>query len=176
MSKYIIGIDPGLTGAIATSTGEVWDIPVVAKGKGTSAVKNHVDPVGVAHILGEFMHGCSMVPDYEVVVYLEQQYYRKKVNPKTKQEIPQGGSSIFSLGDTYGVLRTIPALYRFRLVTVMPSVWKTKLKLTHDKEVCRARALELFPAASITRKKDHNRAEALLLAYYGELCETGRIK
>ncbi len=34
-----------------------------------------------------------------------------------------------------------------------------------DKEAARLKAQRLFPWASLKRKKDHNRAEALLIAY-----------
>jgi len=47
-----------------------------------------------------------------------------------------------------------------------PSSWKKKMELTSDKEACRALAVNLFPTAELSYKKDHNRAEALLLAYY----------
>lgn len=168
----IIGIDPGLTGAVATNTGIVHDIPIMAKGQGqAAAIKNHIDPVGLYTILWELS---SAAPDTsQVVVYLERQYYRKRINPKTKQEIPQGGSGIFSLGDTYGLCRAYPPIMGIRVVTVMPAAWKKKLGLSADKEVCRAAAIEAFPNSydSLKRKMDHNRAEALLIAKYGELIE-----
>lgn len=173
MSKLIIGIDPGLTGAIATNTGLVWDLPVLAKGTGKqAAITKHLDPKGLYNL---FYHIIKQAEDLnqEIVVYLERQYYRKKVNPKTKQEIPQGGSSIFSLGDTYGVCRSMAPIFGIKMETIMPSVWKPKMGITYDKEVCRARAIELYPASYdyLKRKKDHNRAEALLIAKYGEQCE-----
>jgi hypothetical protein len=55
---------------------------------------------------------------------------------------------------------------------VPPSVWKPAMKiqvtLQNPKEPARLRALELWPehADLFTRKKDHNRAESLLLAQY----------
>ena len=44
-----------------------------------------------------------------------------------------------------------------------------------DKEQAQLRAMELFPAADLRQKKDHDRAEALLLAYYHRQmqCATG---
>lgn len=174
----IIGIDPGLTGSIATNTGLVYDIPVVVKGQGTGAVKNHVDPRGVYNILYEVIqNAASEDVNTEITVYLEKQIYRPKVNPKTKQPIPQGGSSIFSLGDTYGVLRAACAIAGLRVETPMPAAWKKKMKLTYDKEVCRSKAIDMFPQSYdyLKRKKDHNRAEALLLAKYGELIEAGTL-
>ena len=47
------------------------------------------------------------------------------------------------------------------------AVWKRRLGLTSDKEQARLRAMQLFPGADLRRKRDHGRAEALLLAWYG---------
>jgi hypothetical protein len=50
---------------------------------------------------------------------------------------------------------------------IRPSVWKRHLGLTSDKEQARLRAMQLFPGADLRHKRDHGRAEALLLAWYG---------
>jgi hypothetical protein len=42
-----------------------------------------------------------------------------------------------------------------------------------DKERAQLRAMELFPAADLRQKKDHGRAEALLLAYYHRQMNAG---
>ena len=52
---------------------------------------------------------------------------------------------------------------------VAPSKWKRDLKLSSDKELSRALAMKLWPnrVDKLKYKKDHNRAEAALLGYYG---------
>jgi hypothetical protein len=52
--------------------------------------------------------------------------------------------------------------------TVRPSVWKPKVGVTSDKQTSLALARALFPMAAdqLKRQKDHNRAEALLIAEY----------
>lgn len=53
---------------------------------------------------------------------------------------------------------------------VLPQTWKRHYGLHGpDKELSRLRCLKLMPEAAkfLTRKKDHNRAEAILLARYG---------
>jgi len=45
-------------------------------------------------------------------------------------------------------------------------VWKKTFGLGKDKEQARLRAQQLFPAADLRRKRDHGRAEALLLAHW----------
>ena len=58
----------------------------------------------------------------------------------------------------------------FRVDLVQPQKWKRHFRLHgDDKEDSRLKCLNLLPnaAGSLMRKKDHNRAEALLLARYG---------
>ncbi len=52
---------------------------------------------------------------------------------------------------------------------VTPSIWKKHYGLDADKEKSRLKALQLFPksAAFFAKKKDHNKAEASLLASFG---------
>jgi crossover junction endodeoxyribonuclease RuvC len=62
-----------------------------------------------------------------------------------------------------GLLAALQIAY----TTVRPAIWKRALGLGKDKEAARLRAMQLFPAADLRRKKDHGRAEALLLAWWG---------
>jgi crossover junction endodeoxyribonuclease RuvC len=58
---------------------------------------------------------------------------------------------------------------------VVPQTWKAHYSLRgSDKELSRLRCLKLWPdtARHLTRKKDHNRAEAILLARYGQHLRT----
>jgi crossover junction endodeoxyribonuclease RuvC len=59
-----------------------------------------------------------------------------------------------------------PAASPLHLVT--PAKWKRYFGLDADKEKSRALALRLWPSRSdlFTRKRDHGRAEAALLARY----------
>lgn len=146
-----IGIDPGLTGAIAIlNCGKyvnVFDMPIIAKGSGV--VKNEVDPAGLIRLLRE-----NVLPEEDVSVALE------RVNAMPGQ----GSSSIFSLGDSFGCARSSVAACRFEMVYMTPTVWKKHFKLTSDKELCRAFAIKMFPDAPLNLKKYTDRAEALLMA------------
>ena len=146
-----IGIDPGLSGAIGVLKDGAYvgvvDMPIVAKGSG--AVKNEVDPAGLATILRE--HAPA---DEAVAVVLE------RVNAMPGQ----GSSSIFSLGDSFGCARAAVAACRFELTYVTPVQWKKHFKLTSDKELGRALAVRMFPDAPLNLKKHVDRAEALLMA------------
>jgi crossover junction endodeoxyribonuclease RuvC len=79
----------------------------------------------------------------------------------------QGTRSMFTTGYGMGIWVGILATLEFPYTTVRPQVWKRALRLSKDKEASRLRAIQLFPGADLRRKKDHGRAEALLLAYYG---------
>ena len=150
----MIGIDPGLTGAIAfiNSNGcSVEDLPVMANGKGSSKVKNCINPVALADLI-------KLNSDVGETVYLE----RISSMPN------QGVASMFSMGDTFGAIRAVCAVIHRPLEIITPQIWKKYYGLGKDKEVARAKAIQLFPKAPLSRKKDHNRAEALLIANYGD--------
>jgi len=66
-----------------------------------------------------------------------------------------------------GIWLGVMAALRMPYTPVRPVVWKKAFSLGKDKEASRLRAQQLFPAADLRRKKDHGRAEALLLAWYG---------
>lgn len=61
----MIGIDPGLSGALALIDNgvlrEVADMPIMAKGKGTSLVKNEINPAALAVLLRRWVEGASAV-------------------------------------------------------------------------------------------------------------------
>lgn len=156
--KYYLGIDPGLGGALALldcdgKFCELVDIPIMMKNKGTGTVKNCINSKGLQNILSYF------VAEYgECTAYLE------NVNAMPGQ----GVSSVFSLGDTFGAIRTALICQNLELNLIPPQTWKKYMKLTSDKEMTRAMAIRLFPKAAeyLARKKDHDRAEALLIAKY----------
>jgi hypothetical protein len=82
----------------------------------------------------------------------------------------QGASSGFKYGRSVGAIEAAIALCEIPLEIVEPAVWKRAFRLPgKDKEAARQRALDLFPAAHalLARKRDHGRAESLLLAHYG---------
>ena len=53
------------------------------------------------------------------------------------------------------------------LELVTPQAWKKRFGLNSDKEQARSKAIELYPNASLDRKKDHGRTEAILIARFG---------
>jgi hypothetical protein len=80
----------------------------------------------------------------------------------------QGVSSTFKFGTAFGIIQGVIAALEIPVHFVTPSKWKKYFGLSADKEQSRARALQFWPNRSdlFSRKKDHGRAEAALLARY----------
>jgi crossover junction endodeoxyribonuclease RuvC len=149
LSAYI-GVDPGLSGAIAIITGdwyEVHDIPTMAKGSGV--VKSEINAKGMADILRTRISGPPLAA-------------LERVNAMPGQ----GVASVFSLGDSFGACRAVLACNSIPTLYVTPTEWKKYYKITSDKEEARALAIKKFPNAELHLKKHIDRAEALLIANY----------
>jgi crossover junction endodeoxyribonuclease RuvC len=148
----VLGVDPGLTGAFAVIETSldlllVWDMPVALSGTGS---RKEVIPVFVADIVRD------TAPD---VCFIE----RVGAMPK------QGVSSVFSFGRSYGVVLGVLGALRVPVHLIAPAQWKRTMKLGQDKAAARAMAVRLFPDAGhyFTRVRDHDRAEAALIAACG---------
>lgn len=142
----IMGIDPGVSGALAylstaTRQGFAQDLPVIG---------------------GDLSAGQL----FEIV---------RKVNPdvcvvERVNAFPgQGVSSVWRFGRAYGAILAVLACSSIRTELVTPTVWKKAMGLPgKDKEQARELALRLFPdlGQTLARKKDHGRAEALLIAEF----------
>lgn len=172
----IIGIDPGLTGAMALLTAaglqDCLDIPVMQRGTGAGSVKNQVN----AAALDEILRSWSADHDKnEIMVMIENQRPMPAVRETPGQgkgfRITQGSASIFSLGLTAGMIEGVVVARGLRHELVEPAEWKKALKLSakgaDKKAVARAMATRLYPNAPLHRVKDHNRAEAILIAHHG---------
>lgn len=155
----VIGIDPGLTGAVAMlgHRGELLhmaDMPTMEKGKAKGHVRRQVNGAGLAAALRAWM------TDYdrnECWVFLE-----------TPIAFPgQHVAAIAAAFQTAGIIEGVVVTMGLQLTNVPPAEWKKALALTKSKEQARAKAIRMFPSASLDRVKDHNRAEALLIAKYG---------
>lgn len=147
----IVGIDPGLSGALAWYDGEtltVEDMPTLSLTRGGKA-KRAVDGSRLAALLRPRV-------DHVVIE-------RVAAMPK------QGVSSVFSFGQTYGLILGVVAALQIPHTTVPPATWKRALGVPKAKDGARARATELLPewADRWARAKDDGRAEAALIALYG---------
>jgi crossover junction endodeoxyribonuclease RuvC len=143
--EMITGIDVGLTGAISflyeDGTAYVYDMPVFSK---------EVNAASLASMFREFP------PDH---VYME------AVN-----SFGMGRQSAFNFGQGCGVIKGVLATLGIPFTPVSPSKWKKSFNLGKNKDESRAVATRLFPAlaSEFVRKKDDGRAEAILIAKWGE--------
>jgi crossover junction endodeoxyribonuclease RuvC len=79
----------------------------------------------------------------------------------------QGTSSMFRFGMGCGLIRGVLAGAGVPIISVTPAKWKKHFSLDSDAEKSRALAIRRFPGVTtLARKKDHGRAEALLLALW----------
>ena len=149
-----VGVDPGNTGAIALLSGadiDIWDMPVMKTKDG----KNTLDLYRLAAMI-RLINKISLQGD----VYIE----------KVHSMPSQGVSSTFKFGYSYGAVCGQVTSTFGRFIDVTPQKWKKHFNLIgEDKDASRLLALELFPKAAnkLKRKKDHGRADALLIAKYG---------
>jgi len=82
----------------------------------------------------------------------------------------QGVKSMFSFGENFGTWQGILAALSIPYVMPRPQEWQKGLVSPSDGVDSKARSLavarRLFPEVELSRKKDHGRADALLLAWW----------
>ncbi len=152
-----IGIDPGLSGGLAFLSGEEMDarpMPtlIITKGKGARRV---LDLTALANLIDDKAKNTPRIH-----VYIE----RVASMPK------QGVASMFSFGESYGAIKGIIAANFLPMTLVTPQAWKSKLKVSSNKDDARYRASQLMPRAAHLwpRRSDDGLAEAALIAFYGQ--------
>jgi len=155
MGRIVIGIDPGVSGALAflftggpCSDGvEVADMPTIeVRGKRyvcphglRSAIAEH-DPMTIAGVVLEHVQGVQGT----------------------------GATSAFSFGRSFGVVEGVVAGLGLPLTLVRPQVWTKALNVSRDKGAHRQAAANLWPAQAqlFARVKDDGRADAALLCHW----------
>ncbi len=151
----IIGIDPGLSGAIAILENNkvlnIFDIPVMSEGKKN---KRQLNSALLVDLLKE-----NINQEEEVTVVVEQ------VNAMPGQ----GVTSMFNFGQTFGALKGICAALELPIFFVRPSKWKKHFELINSsKDASRTKAIEMYPKLSsqLSKKKDVNKSDAILIARF----------
>lgn len=157
-NTFFIGIDPGLTGALAVLNAggqlvAVHDLPTVPDGRGKSASGRVLDFLGLTQLL---------TPYAGAMAALERVASRPDM----------ARAAAFSFGGSYEICRCALKANGSPLHLYAPSAWKSDLNIvaTTDtkakKEITRGMALDLWPSHRefFARVKDHDRAEAALIA------------
>ena len=151
----ILGIDPGLSGAIAILEKKkvlnLFDMPVMAEGKKN---KKHLNSAQLVNIIRE-----NSIGEEEIVVVVEQ------VNAMPGQ----GVTSMFNFGQTFGAIKGVCAALNLPIFFVRPSKWKKYFELINSsKDSSRTKVIEMYPSLSsqLAKKKDVNKSDAILIARY----------
>ena len=153
----IIGIDPGISGSICFLEDgiikDVLEMPTMTEGK-----KNKKQVNG------------SQI--YNEISFRIKTYEKKNIKVVVEQvsAMPgQGVTSMFNFGQSFGILKGICSAMQLPIYFVRPAKWKKYFNLINsEKDASRTRAIEIFPyfSSNLSKKKDSNKADAILIASY----------
>ena len=153
----IIGIDPGISGSICFFEDgvikDVVDMPIMIEGK-----KNKKQVNG-SQIFNEISEKIKKIDKKNIKVVIEH-----------VTAMPgQGVTSMFNFGQSFGILKGICSAMQLSVYFVRPAKWKKYFNLINSaKDASRTRAIEIFPyySSHLSRKKDSNKADAILIASF----------
>ena len=153
----IIGIDPGISGSICfLDNGKILDViemPVMTDGK-----KNKKQVNG-SQVYNEITKRIKQFEKNQIRVVIEH-----------VSAMPgQGVTSMFNFGQSFGILKGICTAMQLPMYFVRPTKWKKYFNLLNsEKDASRTRAIEIFPyfSSQLSRKKDSNKADAILVASF----------
>ena len=153
----IIGMDPGISGAICFfengEVKEIIDMPNMADGKKN---KRHING---PQVYNEISSRIKNTPKKEIVVVIEQ-----------VSAMPgQGVTSMFNFGQSFGVLKGICSAMQLSMRFIRPAKWKKYFGLIKtEKDASRTKVIEIFPyiSSQLSKKKDSNKADAILISSF----------
>ena len=153
----IIGIDPGISGSICFLEDgiikDVLEMPTMTEGK-----KNKKQVNG-SQVFNEISFRIKKYEKKNIKVVIEQ-----------VSAMPgQGVTSMFNFGQSFGILKGICSAMQLPIYFVRPAKWKKYFNLINSqKDASRTRAIEIFPyfSSNLSKKKDSNKADAILIASY----------
>lgn len=156
----LVAYDPGLSGAFCFMKAgvivDIGDMPTLSDGSNrqvdVTALCRRIDKWAPTHAIIENVQPMPSIPGADGL--------RRGM----------GAASSFRFGFATGQIRAVVTCYGMEVRLVHPQSWKRWAGLRgSDKEQSRQRALALMPAAAkwLPLKRDHNKAEALILALYG---------
>ena len=153
----VIGIDPGISGSICFfqdgKINDVVEMPTMIEGK-----KNKKQVNG-SQIFNEISYRTKKIDKKDIKVVIEQ-----------VSAMPgQGVTSMFNFGQSFGILKGICSAMRLPMYFVRPAKWKKYFNLINsEKDASRTRAIEIFPyfSSQLSKKKDSNKADAILIASF----------
>lgn len=162
--NVFLGIDPGISGAVALLISPnaifFWETPTIQSGGKRRYDVQAMEGILQGHCLEAIRENASEVTAFHVILE------KAQAMPK------QGSTSMFNYGRGAGLWEGLLAGMKFPYTLVAPQRWKRIMMpdMAKDKGASILRAKQLFPecASQLQLVKDHNKAEALLLAAYGQ--------
>jgi crossover junction endodeoxyribonuclease RuvC len=153
--KYYLGLDPGLDGAVAV---------VNARGYLVDVIDFPTVEIKVGKATKRRVAAAALVTEVELYTRFECEAIVESVASRPGQ----GVASVFSFGQTYGLIVGVLAGLKAPTEFVTPRVWTKEMRVTEGKGGSRERCMQIWPdrAHIFARVKDHNRADAALLARY----------
>ncbi|MFA5266309.1 MAG: hypothetical protein WC378_21000 [Opitutaceae bacterium] len=168
-ARYTLGIDPGVSGAIACLDENqklcwVLDMPVMT----LSGTKQQVNGAEITRFFKENLTRGSSGNFLDVLAYVE------LVHTMPGQGGSSQGNFMMSYGKVLGALEALGIPYRL----VTPQSWKRRAGVPGKKtgpdgkkninaDMSRTLAQQLYPDAPLGLKKHVGRADAILIAKYG---------
>lgn len=155
--RYIGGLDPGITGALAVLDFtnwhlHLWDTPTVSVKMSGGTTRKHCDPKAFTEAMVRFPLDALLI---------------EKVHSTPND----GHVGAFSFGKVTGIAIGIAAGCEIPYSEVSPAKWKKDLQVPAAKDAAKYRASLLFPDCSSAWKRamDHGRAEAALIALFNAI-------
>ena len=155
--NYVIGIDPGISGAVAVFEDgklvNVSDMPTLKVESGKTT-KSHISAITLFRML----EGWQQMGNDQMHIVIE----------KVGAMPGQGVTSMFNFGRSAGIIEGVVAALQRPYTYVTPAAWTKAVGRATGKDASRMRAMELFPtrAELFKRAKDDGRADAALIAYW----------
>ena len=150
----IVGIDPGVSGAISIirdgKISMICDMPIMLDG---TKSKRQINAAELANIFFQEKIG----EDDKIIL-------------ESVSAMPgQGVTGMFSFGQSFGVIKGVCAALKLPLHLVRPVKWKKHYNLLNsEKDASRTKVIEMYPyiASMVSKKKDSNKADAILIGMY----------
>lgn len=151
---YRIGIDPGVTGAIALLSPEgdlddLLDMPTMI----VTGTRQKINSAELGKVFSRWLNLPGLTAIVENVASMPN----------------DGGKQAFSFGKSCGIIEGVLGALQIPITFVTPQVWKRRANIPPkaQKDFSRTIAQQLYPLASLDRKKDVGRADAILIARFG---------
>ena len=158
--SLVVGIDPGLSGALAVLDADgsvecVHDLPIIRDRSLAWIDRGELQSLIVSALQGRTAHAIV-----------------ERVSSMPKQGI----GSAFLFGCGFGSILGVLQALHLPIMFVTPAVWKGFYGLSKDKHASLHKGRLLYPTAELRLARHDGRAEALLIARFGVTHSAGKAR